>query len=70
MIGMDVKVPWPVIGLVFGLALGFAGGFGGAGPFFLVLFLGALGFVVGRVIEGSIDLGEVFSQGGTRRRPR
>ncbi|MFA1547605.1 hypothetical protein SM418_15090 [Actinomadura chokoriensis] len=67
---MDVRVPWPVIGLIFGLALGFAGAFGGVGPFFLVLFLGALGYVVGRVIEGSVDLGQIFSTDRTRRRPR
>ncbi|WP_371941531.1 hypothetical protein [Actinomadura chokoriensis] len=63
-------MPWPVIGLIFGLALGFAGAFGGVGPFFLVLFLGALGYVVGRVIEGSVDLGQIFSTDRTRRRPR
>ncbi|MGI5207611.1 hypothetical protein ACQEU6_39285 [Spirillospora sp. CA-108201] len=67
---MDVRVPWPVVGLAVGLALGFAAAFGGAGAFFLVLFLGALGFVVGRVIEGSIDLGQIFSTGRTGRRPR
>ncbi|WP_240810243.1 hypothetical protein [Actinomadura sp. WMMA1423] len=63
-------MPWPVVGLAFGVALGFAGAFGGAGAFFLVLFLGGLGFVVGRVIEGSLDLGEIFSTGRTGRRPR
>jgi len=67
---MDVRVPWPVIGLAFGVALGFAGAFGGAGAFFLVLFLGALGYLVGRVIEGSLDLRQIFSSGGTGRRPR
>lgn len=67
---MDVRVPWPVIGLAFGVALGFAGAFGGAGPFFLVLFLGALGYVVGRIIEGSLDLRQIFSSGGAGRRPR
>lgn len=67
---MDVKMLWPLVGLAFGVALGFAGAFGGAGPFFLVLFLGALGFVVGRVIEGSLDLREIFSPGSARRRPR
>jgi nitrate/nitrite transporter NarK len=67
---MDVRVLWPLVGLAFGVVLGFAGAFGGVGPFFLVLFLGALGFVVGRVIEGDLDLREIFSTGGARRRPR
>lgn len=69
---MDVRVLWPVIGLAFGVALGFAGGFGGVGPFFLVLFLGGLGYLVGRVIEGSLDLRQIFSSSGstTGRRPR
>ena len=68
---MDVRVPWPVIGLAFGVALGFAGAFGGVGAFFLVLFLGALGYVVGRAIEGSLDLRQIFSTtSSTGRRPR
>lgn len=67
---MEVRVLWPLVGLAFGVALGFAGAFGGAGAFFLVLFLGALGFVVGRFIEGSLDIREIFSSGGAGRRPR
>ncbi|WP_242884521.1 hypothetical protein [Actinomadura litoris] len=61
---------WPLVGLTFGTALGFAGAFGGFGAFFIVLFLGALGFLAGRAIEGDLDLGQLFSSFNTGRRPR
>ncbi|GAA3872937.1 hypothetical protein GCM10022243_42600 [Saccharothrix violaceirubra] len=38
--------------LLAGLALGFAAAFGGFAAFVVVLFLGATGFVVGRVLDG------------------
>lgn len=47
------------IGLVAGMALGFAGYFGGFAAFLLVAALGAVGFVVGRVLEGDLDLGDL-----------
>ncbi|WP_327066557.1 hypothetical protein [Kitasatospora sp. NBC_01302] len=47
------------IGLVAGMALGFAGYFGGFAAFLLVAVLGAVGFVVGRVLEGDLDLGDL-----------
>ncbi|MFI0404655.1 hypothetical protein [Actinomadura sp. 3N508] len=65
---MDVK--WPMVGLAFGAALGFAGAFGGFGAFFIVLFLGALGFLAGRAVEGNLDLRQLFSSVNTGRRPR
>jgi hypothetical protein len=49
-----------VIGLVVGMALGFAGYFGGFGAFLLVAALGAVGFVVGKFIDGDLELGEFF----------
>ncbi|GAA0579075.1 hypothetical protein [Actinomadura livida] len=64
---MDMRLLWPLVGMAFGVALGFAGAFGGFGPFFIVLFLGALGFLVGRAIEGDLDLGRLL---GTGRRSR
>lgn len=67
---MDVKLVWPLVGLGFGIALGFAGAFGGFGAFFIVLFLGALGFLVGRAIEGSVDVKGLFSSMNTGRRSR
>ena len=45
-----------VIGLITGLALGFAGAFGGWSAFVIVLVVGAAGLLVGRVIEGELDL--------------
>ncbi|MFF5936057.1 hypothetical protein [Streptomyces sp. NPDC012508] len=49
-----------VVGLVAGMALGFAGYFGGFGAFVLVAALGAIGFVVGRFLEGDLELGDFF----------
>ncbi|MBY8880354.1 hypothetical protein [Actinacidiphila acidipaludis] len=49
-----------VIGLVAGMALGFAGYFGGFGAFLLVAALGAIGFVVGKFVDGDIEPGEFF----------
>ncbi|MEV4565779.1 hypothetical protein AB0K12_18630 [Nonomuraea sp. NPDC049419] len=47
----------PLVGMAAGIALGFAGAFGGLGAFLLVLVLGAIGFLVGRIIEtGEINL--------------
>jgi hypothetical protein len=44
------------LGLVVGLALGFAGVFGGFGAFLIVAILGGIGFVLGKVAEGRIDV--------------
>lgn len=49
-----------VIGMVVGMALGFAGYFGGFGAFLLVAALGAIGFVVGRFLEGDLEPGDFF----------
>jgi hypothetical protein len=49
-----------VIGLIAGMALGFAGYFGGFGAFLLVAALGAVGFVVGRFLEGDLEPGDFF----------
>lgn len=59
-----------VVGLVAGMALGFAGYFGGFGAFLLVAALGAVGFVVGRFLEGDLEPGELFRgrERGDRRR--
>jgi hypothetical protein len=58
-----------VVGLIAGMALGFAGYFGGFGAFLLVAALGAVGFLVGRLLEGDLEPGEFFrprSDGGRR----
>jgi nitrate/nitrite transporter NarK len=53
-------------GLLAGLALGFAGAFGGLGAFLIVLVLGAIGLIVGRVLDGQLDLNEVLGRGRDR----
>ncbi|MFY1676327.1 MULTISPECIES: hypothetical protein [unclassified Streptomyces] len=57
-----------VVGMFAGMALAFAGYFGGFGAFLLVAALGAVGFVVGRFLEGDLDLGEFLRSRGSRRR--
>ncbi len=57
-----------MVGMIAGMALGFAGYFGGFGAFLLVAALGAVGFVVGRVLEGDFDLGDFFRSRDDRRR--
>ncbi|MFB7497750.1 hypothetical protein ACFC09_24220 [Streptomyces sp. NPDC056161] len=49
-----------VVGMIAGMALGFAGYFGGFGAFLLVAALGAIGFVVGRFLEGDLEPGDFF----------
>ena len=56
-----------VVGLVAGMALGFAGYFGGFGAFVLVAALGAIGFVVGRFLEGDLEPGDFFRLARPRR---
>lgn len=57
-----------LIGLLVGIALGFAAAFGGLGAFLLVLVLGAVGFIVGKVIDGELDVLPYLS-GRSRTRP-
>ncbi|WP_431045073.1 hypothetical protein ACQUSR_26225 [Streptomyces sp. P1-3] len=59
-----------VIGLIAGMGLAFAGYFGGFGAFLLVAALGAIGFVVGRFLDGDLDPGDFFRgrDRGERRR--
>ncbi|GGX75526.1 hypothetical protein [Streptomyces fructofermentans] len=57
-----------VIGMIAGMALAFAGYFGGFGAFLLVAALGAVGFVVGRFLEGDLDIGDIFRARDDRRR--
>ncbi|MEC3973882.1 hypothetical protein [Amycolatopsis sp. H20-H5] len=47
------------LGLFTGLALGFAAAFGGFGVFLVVLILGALGLLAGRVLDGKLDLSQL-----------
>lgn len=54
------------IGLLAGLILGVATAFGGLSAFLITLLLGGIGFVVGRVLDGKLDLGELLGRGGAR----
>ncbi len=57
-----------VLGMLVGMALAFAGWFGGFGAFLLVAALGAVGAVVGRLIDAGVDWREFLASGD--RRPR
>ncbi|MGW7267295.1 hypothetical protein [Streptomyces sp. NPDC054842] len=57
-----------VIGMFAGMALAFAGYFGGFGAFLLVAALGAVGFVVGKFVEGDLDLNDFIRSRDDRRR--
>ncbi|GGZ79409.1 hypothetical protein AB0P12_03330 [Streptomyces subrutilus] len=59
-----------VVGLLAGMALGFAGYFGGFGAFLLVAALGAIGFVLGRFLDGDLDPGDLFRPRGRGRDDR
>ncbi|MEU3219662.1 hypothetical protein [Streptomyces sp. NPDC006971] len=59
-----------MVGMVAGMVLAFAGYFGGFGAFLLVAALGAVGFFIGRLLEGDLAPGD-FLRGrerGDRRR--
>ncbi|MEV0973132.1 hypothetical protein [Microtetraspora glauca] len=47
---------WSVIGLAFGTVLGIVGAFGGLNAFLIVLVLGVVGFFVGLVLEGGVQM--------------
>lgn len=53
-------------GLFAGLILGMAGAFGNFGIFLIVLVMGAIGLLVGRVLDGHLDLGAVLGRGRDR----
>ncbi|AIA00829.1 hypothetical protein ACFU90_15390 [Streptomyces noursei] len=56
------------VGLMTGMALAFAAWFGGFGAFLLVAALGAIGYVLGRLLDDGTDLREFLGQGGWRNR--
>lgn len=53
-------------GLLAGLILGAAGVIGGFAAFLAALIVGILGFVVGRVIDGELDLSSILGRGRDR----
>ncbi len=59
-----------VVGLITGMALGFAAYFGDAWAFLLVLGLGAVGLVVGRLMESDLEPGDLVRRRDRRERIR
>lgn len=55
------------LGLLTGLVLGVVAAFGGFGAFLVVLLLTAVGLVVGRVLDGKLDLQAVLGRSSSRR---
>jgi hypothetical protein len=51
------------LGLLTGLTLGVTAAFGGFGAFLIVLVLAAVGLVVGRVLDGKLDLSQLTGRG-------
>lgn len=52
-----------VIGLLVGLTLGIVAAFGGFGAFLIVLVLGVLGFLIGRFLDGQLDVDGLTGRG-------
>lgn len=57
-----------LLGLIAGIALGFAAAFGGFGAFVAVLVLGAIGLLVGRWLDGELDLSALVGSAKDRGR--
>ncbi|WP_214367889.1 hypothetical protein [Pseudonocardia sp. H11422] len=53
-------------GLLAGLILGAAGAIGGFPAFLIALLVGALGLVIGRVLDGELDISGVLGRGRDR----
>lgn len=53
-------------GLFVGLILGLAAAAGGLLGFFLALVLGVLGLLVGRILDGELDINELVGRGRDR----
>lgn len=56
------------IGLFVGIALGFAAAFGGITALCVVAVFGALGLVVGKIVEGELDVSSYLRDRGRIRR--
>ncbi|SHG11510.1 hypothetical protein [Streptoalloteichus hindustanus] len=53
-------------GLLAGLVLGASGAIGGFGAFLVTLVAGIIGLLVGRAVDGRLDLGDLFGRGRDR----
>jgi uncharacterized membrane protein len=51
------------LGLLTGLTLGVTAAFGGFVAFLVVLVLAAIGLIVGRVLDGKLDLSQFLGRG-------
>jgi uncharacterized membrane protein len=51
-----------ILGTLIGLALGFALAFGSFGQMLIVALFGVIGLVVGKVLEGDLDLSPYLSR--------
>ncbi len=58
-----MRVSNTVLGLAVGLVLGVVGAFGGVTAFLIVLVLGAVGLLVGRLLDGQLDLDGLTGRG-------
>jgi hypothetical protein len=58
-----LRVSNTVLGLVVGLVLGVTGAFGGFTAFLIVFVLGAVGLLVGRLLDGELDLEALTGRG-------
>ncbi len=55
------------LGLIAGLIAGLALAFGGFGEFLTVLVFGAIGLIIGKVVDGDLDLTRHVGAGRRRR---
>lgn len=61
-------MPISIVGLFVGLLLAIAAAIGGFSFFVIGIVLGAVGFVVGKVLDGQLDLTPYLSGRGSRDR--
>lgn len=57
-----------IVGMLVGMALGFAGVLGGFTAFLIVGLLAVVGFVMGKVVEGQIDITPYLGRGDRTQR--
>lgn len=58
-----------IVGLFTGLLLGLSLALGGLGDMLIVAFVGVIGVVVGKVVDGQLDLSPYLGGRGERRAP-
>jgi uncharacterized membrane protein len=63
---VEFSVSNTVLGLLVGLVLGVTAAFGGLAAFLIVLVLGLVGLVVGRFLDGRLDLDALTGRSKTR----